>query len=256
MTCATNGVRTRHTSLVQSNNSLAFFLMESLLQARADSMFPTNGATADEDVNVYLAGLLERFLRGHHDPRLQFAGGALLAPPRSNRPRVQAEYYRLNADHKLLYLGLFDRGDGLRRRANLYGMSAAASRQRDFITGKTCYEQAANHLRGRPNTPSGLLRVYETIACYFSEYVHVLGVLATKHIGLGAILDDNSLSSLMPPLESKAQTVAKLLTTPPPKSAFDAFLDLWLEHQADPGPERGERIRRMAHQLGIEAPAL
>jgi len=100
-------------------------MAEQLLEARRESMFPTNGAGPDEDVNVYLAGLLTDFLTGHHDPRVQWGAGPVFFPAgKEIGPRSRADRYRVNADHRLLFLGLMDRGDGLRRRRVHFGMTA------------------------------------------------------------------------------------------------------------------------------------
>ena len=108
---------------------LSWFFMENLLEARADSTFPTNGFGPDEEVNVYLAQLLTRFLTGQVDHRIQPGDRARLLPPdrRLNR-RERAEWYRANGDHRLLALGLADRGDTCRRRRTPRSPSRASSR--------------------------------------------------------------------------------------------------------------------------------
>ena len=174
-----------------------FFLMEHLLEARRESSFPTNGAGPDEDVNVYLSHLLAGFLTGHHDPRVQWGAGPLLFPPAKELgPRAQAEYYRANADHRLLYLGLMDQGDGLRRRRIHFGFTPPETRNRDLCTGRTCYGLAANLLEGKSPAHAGLVPVLRKLEENFEDYVHVLGVLATRRLGLGAVLSDEDLAGL------------------------------------------------------------
>ena len=175
-----------------------YFLMEQLLEARRESMFPTNGAGPDEDVNVYLSHLLAGFLTGHHDPRVRWGAGALLLPPAKDLGRAaRAGWYRANADHRLLYLGLMDRGDGLRRRPIHFGMSAQETRDRDLTTGSRCFAMAANLLEGRGRNNVGLVEVLRKLEENFEDYVHVLGVLATRRLGLGAVLSDDDLAGLL-----------------------------------------------------------
>lgn len=175
-----------------------FFLMEQLLEARKESMFPTNGAGPDEDVNVYLSNLLARFLNGHHDTRVQWGTDPVLLPPAKKlHRRVRADWYRINADHRLLYLGLMDRGDGLRRRRVHLGMNLEETRNRDLVTGRTCYGLAANLLTGRSCAGASLAPVLRKLEENFEDYVHVLGVLATRRFGLGAVLSDNDLEGLL-----------------------------------------------------------
>ena len=90
----------------QLSQPLDYFLLEKLLTARADSMFPTNGAGPDEDVNVYLAHILSRFLAGDSDNRVESGSTALFNPPNKNDSnRSRSEYYRANGDHRLLQIG-------------------------------------------------------------------------------------------------------------------------------------------------------
>jgi hypothetical protein len=175
-----------------------FFLVEHLLEARRESMFPTNGAGPDEDVNVYLAHLLAGFLSGHQDERVAWGAGCVQFPPDKNLGRSErADWYRVNADHRLLFLGLMNRGDGLRRRPILFGMTATETRDRDLIAGRSCYGMAANLLEGRNCAQAGLAPVLRKLETNFEDYVHVLGVLATRRLGLGASLSDDDLAGLL-----------------------------------------------------------
>ena len=157
---------------------VSWFFAEQLLEARSESRFPTNANGPDEDVNIYLIQLLGGFLGGHADPRIVPGADPLLQPPDPQAPRrQQAGWYRVNADHRLLCMGLFDRGDTRRRRRTPFGVSTSESRARDLEVGRQCYGLAANLLEGRPGAPAGLTRVLRRLADDFCEYVHVLGVL-------------------------------------------------------------------------------
>jgi len=253
LTCTTTRRYGKPFGATSRQQPLSFFLLENLLTARANSMFPTNGAGPDEDVNVYLAHLLTRFLTGDDDQRVGFAGSPLLTPPpKAASMRARAEFYRANADNRLLYLGLFGWGDGRRRRQALYNMSDAETHTRDLATGQSCYALAASHLRIRNASDRALAAIWEKLAAYFTDYVHVLGVVATRQLGLGAKLADNDLSRLVPPDKTtSAHTVADLLQAPPPVAAMDLLLDLWLEQQENPDPVTATRLQAMADQFGV-----
>jgi len=118
---------------------IRFYLMENLLEARLGSVFPTGGAGYDEDVNVYISHLLANFLQGHTDANVKMGAAPLLNPPAKSLPlQSQAAYYRANADHRLLYLGLMNRGDGLRRRRNQLLQTESTTRKQDLMVGSTC----------------------------------------------------------------------------------------------------------------------
>jgi len=175
-----------------------FFFAEELLEARRRSRFPTNGAGPDEDVNVYLFHLLTGFLTGSTDPRVTPGAGGLHHPPARTLPRgARADWYRVNGDHRLLYLGLFDRGDGLRRREVPFGFTAADSRDRDLTAGGNCYAAAADILASGPAASAATAAVMRKLAAHFEDYVHVLGVLAVRRLGLGARLSDDDLAGLL-----------------------------------------------------------
>jgi len=176
---------------------LIFFFAENLLEARRESMFPTNGYGPDEDVNIYLCHLLTSFLTGHHDPRITLGVGGLHHPPTKDLGRrTRADWYRVNGDHRLLYLGIMDRGDGLRRRDVPFGFDSSDSRDRDLQAGRSCYGVAANLLESRSEGTAGLASVMRKLEENYEDYVHVLGVLAVRRLGMGANLSDDDLAGL------------------------------------------------------------
>lgn len=230
-----------------------FFMMENLLEARLGSAFPTNGSGPDEDVNVFLAGLLTRFLTGTHDQQVVFGAGSLLSPPDPRLSRRQrAQYYLANANCRLLCLGLFNRGDDLRRRRIPFGLTENESRERDLGVGGHCYRMAANLLSGRQLVATGLVEVLEKLAENFEDYVQVLTVLATRKLGLGAKLSSSQLAGLMDSSESYP-----MKTGPSPRAQtgsldMDRFLDLMLQYGKNPGPELEKKLRHAARLVGAD----
>lgn len=252
----TRAATPRYRNLPQAlgpDQPLSLFLTENLLTARAHSMFPTNGTGPDEDVNVYLAHLLATFMTADLEPGVGRMSEPLFTPPPHSASRgSRADYYRANADHRLLYLGLFDRGEGLRRRPTLFGLSPTETRQRDLAAGRACYAAAASHLRPQNGSQRALVAIWQKLADNFEDYVHVLSALATRQLGLGATLSSADLSRLTP-ADTTADTraVAALLRQPPPAAALDALLDLWLEQEKNPDPVTSARLQAMADRLGV-----
>ena len=225
-----------------------FFLMENLLEARRDSQFPTNGAGPDEDVNVFLTGLLTRFLNGEHAPQVVQGARCLLLPPLlawSRRQRM--EYYLANGTHRLLHLGLVHRGDGLRRRPVPWGFTPGQSLERDMTAGATCLAMAVNLAEGRGIVAPGVLAVWRKLAENFEEYVHVLGVLATRRLGLGARLDDESLQ-LLGQGEDPCEEAPETMQAP---GSMDHFLDRLQEYRANPDDRRAQNVWIAARRLGL-----
>jgi hypothetical protein len=177
---------------------LAWFFAEQLLEARAESEFPTNAAGADEDVNVYLVDLLCRWAGGATDPALVAGRTPLVLPPEAaGTSGGRAGWYRRQADHRLLALGLFDRGDLIRRRACGWAMTPDQTDRSDREVARTCYALAADLIEGRAGDRPGVVQVWRKLARDLDRYVHVLQTLARRRLGLGATIGDDALARLL-----------------------------------------------------------
>ncbi len=241
-----------------------FFIMENLLEARRDSHFPTNGAGPDEDVNVFLTGLLTRFLAGEHDPAVVQGAACLLLPPSPSGGRRQhLEFYLANACHRLLFLGLANRGDGLRRRPVPFGFTRAESRERDMAAGATCFAMAVNLAEKRALAPGPVVDVWRKLARHFEDYVHVLGVLATRRLGLGAHLGAEELTRMSRGDVSAEAGTPRQAATPasPPASiqakkspadqGMDHFLDRLSQYRQGPDNRTEQNVWIAARRLGL-----
>jgi len=222
---------------------LRFFLMENLLEARRESVFPTNIAGPDEDVNIYLAGLLTDFLGGKHPADVRFGAEPLFFPPdKSQGRRRRADFYRHNGDHRLLMLGLFDRGDHLRRRTTLFQMSRDETRQRDLGVGMDCYHLAADILENRKLGCAGLVTVWRKIADNFEFYVQVLSTMAVGRLGLGASLSQDDLQLMV------GEYSPSISNAP---DQMDRLLDLLLELRQLGGQKKRAEVYDLALQLNL-----
>lgn len=236
---------------------LGFFLTEQLLEARRGSWLPTNGAGPDEDVNIYLALRLAQLAQGVTDPRVVPGLDPLAVGPDPRLTRAgRADWYRANGDHRLLMLGLFARGETRRRRAMPWGWSADTARARDLAIAAACYEAATRLLERGPGRGGATAAVLAKLAANCGDYVHVLGALAVRRLGLGARLSDADLTGLVPsgPVET-IDAVASLLASVP-NDAADVVLDLALEYRRRPEPGLRRRIERLAPRAGLDASRL
>ncbi len=227
---------------------IRFYLVENLLETRLDSIFPTGGAGFDEDVNVYISHLLADFLTGDSNSNVKTGAWPLLEPPPKSLPlgsRIQ--YYRANADHRLLYLGLMNRGDGLRRRRNPLHKMEQHTREQDLMVGSTCYGMAANLLHHGKGANCGLALVMRKLEQNFTEYVQVVSTLATRRLNLGAKLTDDDLQSLIQDNPDKKPSTPKAMTI----FTMDDLLDTILDQKNDPQPMRQHLIKDMARQLNV-----
>lgn len=222
---------------------LRYFLIENLLESRKQSEFPTNILGPDEDVNIYLAALLTDFLGGKHPSDVLWGADPLLFPPAKHlNRRARADFYRHNAEHRLIMLGLFDRGDHLRRWGTFFQATREETRDRDLSVGQNCFNLAADILENRKMGCSGLTTVWRKLAENFDLYVQVLSTMAVEKLGLGASL---------------SQTDMQLLITAPspeataPKYQMDHLLDLLLEMRQPGGQEKRAEVIDLALKLNL-----
>jgi len=181
----------------EGRRPLGWYFTEQLLAARAESEFPTNTAGHDEDVNIYIASLLQRWAMGDARQGIVPAADPLLLPrSRSHTRSFRADHHRRQADHRLLALGLFDRGDLVRRRRVGWRMTEDETRGRDLTVMLRSYAIAADLMDGRPGL-GGLVQVWRKLALDGDRYVHVLQTLARRRLGLGASLGDDDLMRLL-----------------------------------------------------------
>lgn len=236
--------------------ALARFLTENLLEARRGSRLPTNLAGPDEDVNAYLALRLAQLDRVATDPRV-VGGLAALVPgaPAGAGRRERADWYRANADHRLLCLGLFDRGDAVSRRDVPWGLTRGQSRERDMAIAAACYAAAADLLaRGPGGESAGAVVVLRKLAAGCDDYVHVVGQLAVRRLGLGARLDERELSRLLPSRGNADRAAVAAVLQAVPADAADLVLDLWLEYRRTGACALRQRAERMAAAAGWDWP--
>ncbi|MBD3220719.1 hypothetical protein GF314_05715 [bacterium] len=176
---------------------LGWYFAEQMLEARAESDFPTNAAGHDEDVNLYMIALLRAWVDRDSVAGILPGVDPLVQPlPRTWSRRRRAEHWRRQADHRLLALGLFDRGDLARRRKVGYRFTAAEMHARDVTVMVRGYATAATLVADRPDL-RGLATVWRKLADHGPDYVHVLQTLARRRFGLGARLGDDELERLL-----------------------------------------------------------
>ncbi len=230
---------------------LSFFFLEELLEARAASTFPTGAEEPDEDVNIYLADLLTRAALRSDPGDAAFGSIPQWCPPaKALGRRARAHWYLRQGEHRLLYLGLFARGEARRRRARLWGMTEEETNRRDLVCGRACYEAAAALLE-HGDAPDGLALTCARIARHFQRYVEVLTALGTGRWDLGARLSDRQLATLMQVGDPAPDTDAPREPDDGP-GAMDAFLDTLGRYRRRPGAGLRRELLIRARRAGVD----
>jgi len=232
--------------------STSEFLLRCLLGARGEAGFPSNEQGFDEDVNVYLVGLLGRFLSSaHHEEVLRYSYASdldLSREARAGDERFRYRAYRTNADRLLLEIGLFQRVDRPRPH-----MPHLEREPREFIgRGETYYGIASSSLRRLRRRSTGTEVAMQKLSGHFGDYARVLGRLRTSYFHLTARLGDGQLFHLMnDPLEGDTSEV------------YDRFLDAYSAWKTDPTEEtletlvaRAGAVRRVDPDFAFDLPEI
>lgn len=212
----------------------AYFVLDSLLRSRIECGFESNSTRHDEEVNVYLVGLLSRLVSS--------PGVGELARERdvdvfeqvrtSTDPRFKAEVYRANADHLLVSSSLFVDTPYVDREGRRDFHDVARDR---IGRGKTYYRFAADFQSRAPAHSAVFARVLEILSEDFERYVNVLFHMRGEYFHLFERLQDHQLRALGERSDEEVAADSPVVTL------RDDFLDAyWSWHQQ---PDAANRVR-------------
>ncbi len=170
-----------------------YFMMRSLLHSRVDTGLTADPDTNEEDVNVYLAHLLQSF----GDPEFLENSGPYLHRydhevfgrlAQSNDARLKYRIYKTNADFLLISIGVFDNpsatllnrlpGAGKGRRSMEPTEAASMGRGRNYYHFAYEYSQLVN--REHP----GITHVLEKLSKGFDRYTRILAHLRGEYLDI------------------------------------------------------------------------
>jgi hypothetical protein len=181
-------------------DTVAQFLTLSLLGAREAASLPSNCDGFDEDVNIYLVGLLARFLESaYHEQASRYVHSTDLDLADAVRDgadeRLSFRIYKTNADHLLLGIGLFHHVEGSGRSGRAHEFF-----QREPIEfigrGSSYYHMASSSLRRLRRRPTAQESALSKLGDGFESYVGVLRRLRSNYFHLVARIGEGSLYHL------------------------------------------------------------
>ena len=244
---STMSVLTRYTppgaSRSRGPENAHYFLMNCLLYSRMECGFPSNDEYFDEDVNVYLAGLLVSLIApgplGRREARLPADDASLAAMAAAATARERYELYRANADHLLVSLGVF--GNARARRpdsAALMHLSDAAYVGR----GKAYYALAQSYAAGLARRATAVSDCLGKLSRGFERYLAVLSTLRGEYLNLHERISDGALYHL----ERSAE-----ITERRGEIAFhyDRFLDVYSHYLRTGAAEARERLAAISAEI-------
>lgn len=221
---------------------MSFFLLNALLQSRMETGHESNG---DEEVNVYIAGLLHSLVDGrfYANNANLLATSPLDVQEKADQSdaRGKARVYRTNADHRLVAFGLFG-GDG--NRISRYHQAVVPEQaEANLEHAAEFYAWAALFAARLPSKYRGLALTLGKLGARFDTYRLVLTHMAANHLDLLARITPGQLFHLERDANAAAQPAIE-------EHALDRMLDAYNHWKANPTAETRQALLEASATYG------
>lgn len=221
-----------------------FFMMNCLLYSRIEAGYPPNDEYFDEDVNVYLAGLLTSLIYpSSHGTAAGFiaSSDAALFETVSAEASPRAKYlrYRANADHILVSLGVFKNARA--RRPNSVPQFDL-SREGFIGRGITYYALARSYAAQTFRRGTAIGDVLGKLSTGFERYLSVLSLMGGEHLNIFKQLSDGEVFHLE--LSSRSLDRRGDL-----KLQYDRFLDLYSNYLRERTPHAKQALNEAVREI-------
>lgn len=222
------------------------YLMDSLLQSRIATAQESNRDYFDEDVNVYLALLLNSIVSDRfHETAARYVARRETDLPeimdRTENLYVKHEIYRANGDFVLLQTGLFQvpRDDAERE----HQLAAAVER------GSMYYRLACSLADRIPQRYRSVTEVLAKLSYDFDKYRRILSHMRGEFLGLVEPISNEVVGRLYVEMDDRERGERV-------RGLQDELLDAYLEYQREQSePNRARVLQRLEalHALAPEA---
>lgn len=209
-------------------DSTLLFMMTSVLKSRTETGMESNSRWYDEDVNVYLAGLLAAPLDPAYGrwtaPLISRFDTDVAAMVRGRDEREKYRIYKVNADHLLLTLGIFEPWPETPGPALAGGPPPASAAPRAYRVyvgrGGTYYEIAASYGRALARRLTASTEVLEKLSRGFEEYVTILQHLRSHYFNLIDRLSHRGMEAIQAAIAAETRSAEFM-------AKVDRLLDLY-----------------------------
>ncbi|MBN2037795.1 MAG: hypothetical protein JW768_13730 [Chitinispirillaceae bacterium] len=226
----------------QASNESGFFFLQHILKARADLHLETGLNEFDQEVNVYLSGLLNSMVDARDLIRTREYISIFDVDVRrylDEHPGTRNEYivYRENADFGLVQESFFQ-GDP--HPGSYYHIVMPEETRQDRIV--LYYELAASALSHLQGNRVALVPVFMAMAEYMPQIVQIVRRAATCYFDMIERLSDGSLYHLQREMNEKG--IMSMY-----QEKLDAFLALYLDYKKNPSEENQKQLLVLAREL-------
>lgn len=207
----------------------AFFMVQKLLASRLETGWPSeDSSTEEQDVNIYLTYLLCTYVQPTHWQRISpylsdYDTSVFDRIQYSSDTRLKYSVYKINADHLLVSIGIFDR-----------------ERDSDYQSGRArmYYDLAATYGRSMFGRSSAVAEVLGKLSVGWPKYVSILSHMRGEYLNLFRTLSPGELYHLRRTVESKGL-----------EALHKEFLDLYSRYRTTPTAELLEQLKEVAVRL-------
>jgi hypothetical protein len=227
-------------------STIAEFLLRCLLGARAEAELPTGDEDFAEEVNVYLVGLMQRFLSAAYHEEIArdiYWNDRDLSQHvhEAHDDRTTFRLYKTNADHLLLAIGLFSSVP-----AGRYHAAPLALRQPEEYIGRggTYYQLASVALRRLNRRCTASEMALERLGGQFADYAGLLRRVRVSYFHLTQRLGDARLHHLMQPTQDPSE-----VSTEEVADRYDDFLDCFSAWRQLPTEENRQLLQEAVNRL-------
>lgn len=223
------------------------YLLGAILRSRSEVGVDRVIDEFDEDVNIYLAHLLFAVaLPEYHElaePYLSNESSDVLRSIKGTEDRtIRYFIFKVNADHLLVHLALFDDLAAGGRRGILQKSPKHFSE-----LARLYYEQAAGYHARIYRKKTGVGDVLNKLSRHFNEYSEVLKLVRRDYLHFVTRFGDEAFDQFMQKLNHYERESSK-------KAKTDRFLDLYSQWLRTKDPLLKQEIRRVLRDIRYSDP--
>lgn len=223
------------------------YLLGAILRSRSEVGVDRVIDEFDEDVNIYLAHLLFAVaLPEYHElaePYLSNESSDVLRSIKGTEDRtIRYFIFKVNADHLLVHLALFDDLTAGGRRGILQKSPKHFSE-----LARLYYEQAAGYHARIYRKKTGVGDVLNKLSRHFNEYSEVLKLVRRDYLHFVTRFGDEAFDQFMQKLNHYERESSK-------KAKTDRFLDLYSQWLRTKDPLLKQEIRRVLRDIRYSDP--
>ena len=218
-----------------------YFMMNCILYSRIETGLESNQDVYDEDVNVYLAHLLQNFADpGQMEKSRRFLSrydmDVMQRLQGSSDARLKYMIYKTNADFLLVSVGIFDQPAAQGQKKFPPNEDATIGR------GKAYYQFAYTYCQQLQKKGSAISEVLEKLSVGFEKYVKILSHLRGEHFDLGEHFSNGEFYHLERDVDEEARKLQL-------RERQDRFLEIYSEWRRTGSEELKTALQKQADEI-------